>query len=70
MSIPDIFSECHCEDVYSYEPHGDGYAVYFGRCEHRHGYNLMNVSTHDTRILDKIVGLLNHNLDEIKDIEE
>lgn len=25
---------------YSVEPHGDGYAVYFGRNRTRHGYNL------------------------------
>jgi hypothetical protein len=35
----DIFN-CRCEDKYNIEPHGKGYAIYYGRCRHRHGYNL------------------------------
>lgn len=33
--------ECQCEQKYSIEPHGDGYALYYGRCNHRHGLNLV-----------------------------
>lgn len=35
---------CDCEYKYSIEPHGDAYALYFGRCPHRHGYNLARLS--------------------------
>lgn len=38
-----LFEECKCENKYSIEPHGDGYALYYGRCNHRHGYNLINM---------------------------
>jgi hypothetical protein len=43
----DIFKdlmECRCEDMYSIEPHGKGYAIYFGRCPHKHGYNLAHLT--------------------------
>lgn len=39
----DPFGECKCEEKYSIELHGDGYALYYGRCGHRHGYNLINM---------------------------
>jgi hypothetical protein len=29
------------EDKFTIEPHGDGYALYFGRSNTRHGYNLI-----------------------------
>jgi hypothetical protein len=35
---------CDCESKYTIQPHGDAYALYFGRCMHRHGYNLMRIS--------------------------
>lgn len=35
--------ECKCEAKFTIEPHGDGYALYYGRCNHRHGYNLVNM---------------------------
>ncbi len=35
---------CDCESTYSIEKHGDYYALYFGRCGHRHGYNLAKIS--------------------------
>lgn len=35
---------CQCIDQYSIGKHGDGYAVYFGRCMHRHGYNLCQIT--------------------------
>jgi hypothetical protein len=34
---------CDCEPQYSIEPHGDGYALYYGRCNCRHGYNLVHL---------------------------
>jgi len=33
-------SLCDCETVYTVEEHGDSYAIYYGRCNHKHGYNL------------------------------
>jgi len=38
------FLDCKCKDEYSIEPHGNGYALYFGRCPHRHGYNLLHIT--------------------------
>lgn len=35
-----MIDECQCENKYTIEHHGDGYALYYGRCDHRHGYNL------------------------------
>lgn len=35
---------CDCKSKYSIEPHGDAHALYFGRCGHRHGYNLARIS--------------------------
>jgi hypothetical protein len=43
---PDHFLEifnCKCEPKYTIEPHGEGYALYYGRCNHKHGYNLINM---------------------------
>jgi hypothetical protein len=42
FSIDDLFA-CHCEYKYSIEPHGGGYVLYYGRCGHRHGDNLVNM---------------------------
>ena len=42
-SLFSIFEECRCEPKYSIEPHGKGYALYYGRCRHRHGHNLINM---------------------------
>ena len=33
-------AECTCTPKYSIEPHEDGYALYWGRCEHKHGVSL------------------------------
>lgn len=35
----DLF-ECKCKNRYSIEPHGNGHAIYWGRCMHRHGANI------------------------------
>lgn len=32
--------ECKCKQRYSIEPHGKGYAIYWGRCQHKHGCNI------------------------------
>ena len=32
--------QCQCNLGYSIEPHGDGWAIYYGRCDHFHGANL------------------------------
>ena len=51
---------CECDSEYSIEPHGDAYALYFGRCDHQHGYNLAKISelSHNCE-LDKLEQLLN-----------
>lgn len=51
---------CDCKDEYSIEPHGDAYALYFGRCNHKHGYNLAKISdcSHNCE-LEEIERLLN-----------
>ena len=36
--------DCRCDDKYSIEPHGPGYAIYWGRCPHRHGANLAMIT--------------------------
>lgn len=38
---------CSCIDKYSIEEHGKGYALYYGRCQHRHGYKLCLLSEFD-----------------------
>ena len=40
----DDLLECRCVARYSIEPHGDGYAVYWGRCNHRHGANIAHIT--------------------------
>lgn len=37
-------NSCTCITQYSIEPHGEGYALYYDRCPHRHGYNLINMT--------------------------
>lgn len=37
------FEICDCPNKYTIEPHGDGMALYYGRCNHRHGCNLANI---------------------------
>ena len=39
----EISKPCECEALYSIEIHGEGYALYYGRCDHRHGWNLANI---------------------------
>ena len=55
-----IFGECHCPDRFRIEAHGDGYALYRGRCIHRHGLNLAHITEADNATLAMIEGALNH----------
>jgi len=32
------FLDCKCEQTYTIEPHGDGFVLYYGRCNHRKDY--------------------------------
>lgn len=36
--------ECTCPDRYSFESRTGGYVIYFGRCLHRHGYNIATLT--------------------------
>lgn len=44
---------------YTIEQHGDGYALYVGRDESHHGYNLAHITEADTPTLNKIERALN-----------
>jgi hypothetical protein len=35
--------DCVCDPKFTIEPHNDGYVLYYGRCPHRHGYNLVQL---------------------------
>jgi len=52
---------CKCETKFSIEPHGDAYALYLGRCNHKHGYNLAKISdiAHNCPSIKEIENLLN-----------
>jgi hypothetical protein len=62
LNLADLFP-CSCENKYTIEPHGDGYALYYGRCNHRHGYNLVNMVepafNFDPNHIEKIINLGN-----------
>jgi len=63
-----MITDCTCELKFSIEPHGDGYALYFGRCNHRHGLNLLHItelSYNAGDILKKIENSLNKHIDEV-----
>jgi hypothetical protein len=53
----ELLAMCDCEQKYSIEPHGDAYALYYGRCNHVHGYNLAKISD------------ISYNCPPIKEIE-
>ena len=61
-SLPTI---CECKDRYSIEQHGNGYALYFGRCQHRHGYNLAHITETSPDVIKRIETALNETM--IKD---
>jgi len=58
-----ILGECKCDDKYSIEPHGPegNYAIYLGRCPHKHGARLGNLSDLDMNG-DKFIELITHSL--------
>ena len=68
MSNSDIFNNCTCEMKYTIRPHGannEFHVLYYGRCNHRHGYNL--VELHDPALncdLVHIERMLNIGLKE------
>ena len=39
-----LIEDCQCTRKFSIEAHGTAYVLYFGRCGHRHGYNLATIS--------------------------
>ena len=60
-SFQALFEKCKCENRYTIEPHGKGYALYYGRCNHRHGYNLINMVepawNFDPKHIEKLIEL-------------
>lgn len=48
---PLVHGECCESDDYSIEPHGEGYAIYLGRCNHRHGYQKAFIDKNDVHIV-------------------
>jgi hypothetical protein len=64
-NITNLFSLCKCPTVFSIEAHGDVLVLYLGRCDHRHGYNLVHLSDEAHNFdADHIVKLLNLGSDE------
>jgi hypothetical protein len=61
--MTDPFGECKCENRYTIEPRGDGYALYYARCVHRHGYNLVNMTepafNFEPRHIERLINLGN-----------
>lgn len=35
---------CKCKSKFTIEKHGENYVLYFGRCGHKHGENLLTIS--------------------------
>lgn len=66
-----LLNPCTCEARYSIEPHGDGHVLYYGRCGHRHGWNLVYLNepalncdfNHIEKLLNLGVAEYNKNLD-------
>jgi hypothetical protein len=60
-TIEDLLN-CRCKDKYSIEPHGGHgeHALYFARCNHRHGFKVLQISECTRQdVLDGIVEALN-----------
>lgn len=53
----DIFEECRCKPEYSIEDS----TLYFGRCNHWHGYNLGQLTDIAYNTLDILNGNLNND---------
>ena len=62
-SLAALLEPCTCAVKYTIELHGDGYALYYGRCNHRHGYNLINMAepafNFEPRHIEKLINLGN-----------
>ena len=43
-TLEDLLKPCACECRYTISPHGEEYALFYGRCDHQHGYNLAYIS--------------------------
>jgi len=56
-----IFPVCNCKNEYTIEPHADGKVLYYGRCNHRHGFNLCRVDDIAFNALD----ILNTRADDM-----
>ena len=58
-----LLEPCTCEPRYTIGPHGKGYALYYGRCMHKHGYNLVNMiepaSNFEPKHIEKLINLGN-----------
>ena len=60
MEIEEILNlYCNCEQKYSIEPHGKGWAIYWGRCEHRHGANIAHITECHRDLIKLIESKLN-----------
>lgn len=55
-------SFCECKTEYSLEEHGEGWALYLGRCNHRHGYNIANIEEIDLARMRDMVERANRGL--------
>lgn len=59
----ELLKPCTCEGKFTIEPHGEGYALYYGRCNHRHGWNLINMVepawNFDPKHIEKLINLGN-----------
>lgn len=54
---------CNCEAKYTIEPHDEEYALFYGRCDHHHGYNLAYITgtawNFDRSHIEKLLNLGN-----------
>jgi hypothetical protein len=55
-----ILEPCTCKTEYCIEPHGNGYALYLGRCIHKHGYNIAYITEPDMPKLEAMLKTLNN----------
>lgn len=57
----ELLKPCTCAARYTIEPHGDAYALFYGRCGHRHGWNLVYLNEPsfncDLKHLEKLLNL-------------
>jgi predicted RNase H-like nuclease (RuvC/YqgF family) len=60
-----FFAPCHHQQIFTIEPHGDGQTLYFGRCNHYHGYNLCAVDEVSYNALE----ILNKPLEQKAELE-